>query len=99
MEQEQQCIQDALNLASLDLPDSPRIVKLDWDYYEDTSGEEAIEVTVVFDRSTTDKEIATGPIYEMKGTILDSLRKHNVTLFPYFRYMREDEYEALRQER
>lgn len=89
---------DALKLDSLCLPDSPRIVKLEWDFYEDSLGEESIEIDVVFDRSTTDQQIEEGPIHAIKGKIMESLAEHGVTLFPYFTFMREDEYENSREE-
>lgn len=97
MEQHEE-IRNALELRAIDLPDSPRIVKLDWDYYEDSSGDEGIEIEVVFDAGTTDDQILQAPIHEIKRRILDSLREHEVTLFPYFTFMREDEYDASSRE-
>lgn len=91
-------IDEALRLETLDLPKKPRIVGLEWTYYEDTQGEDSLKVTVVLDDATTDRDIETAPIVEIKRAIMDSLHQQGIELFPYFFFDRPSEREALRQE-
>ncbi|NLS91870.1 MAG: hypothetical protein GXX96_06775 [Planctomycetaceae bacterium] len=91
-----QSIDNALSLDSLNLPPIPRIVKIAWDWYEDSSNEESLEVFVVLDDATTDTQIERAPIHEIKRTIAGSLEKNGVRLFPYFYFERESEHETPR---
>lgn len=86
-------IDAALRLEALDLPPSPRIVGIDWEFYEDSSGDESLEIFVLLADETTDKEIENAPIHEIKRTIIDSLRDQKVKRFPYFTFERKSEHE------
>jgi hypothetical protein len=80
-------------LSELKLPAKPRIVKVDWGYYEESTGDETLEVHVVFEDRTTDAEISNAPIFEIKRGIMDRLEQCHVDLFPYFVFERESEHE------
>lgn len=95
---EDERIDEALRLETLDLPKKPRIVGLEWAYYEDTQGEDSLKVTVILADSTTDSDILIAPIHEIKRAIMESLDRQGIELFPYFFFERPSEREALRQE-
>ena len=76
-------IHEALDLSKLKLPASPRVVSLEVEEYEDADGEPALRVLAVIDESTViNRESARG-VSELNLAIIDSLRQHGVTLFPY----------------
>lgn len=89
-----QRIDEALQVGGLELPPSPRITKIDWDSFEDSDGEESLEICVVLEDQTTDEEIEQAPIHAIKRAIIGSLAEHGVVLFPYFVFERESEHEA-----
>jgi hypothetical protein len=95
---EDERIDKALELKSLNLPAKPKIVKLEWEPYEDSLGDEALELFVLFSDSTTDEEIEHAPIHEIEKKIMDRLAAHGVGLFPYFWFLREREHHAARGE-
>ena len=88
-------IDAALSMDELKLPAGLRVVRVEWQLYEDSSGDDALKVWVVLDDRTTDREIERAPILAVKTQIINSLRRHGVTLFPYFGYSRESELGAL----
>lgn len=88
-------IDEALRLDRLNLPPKPRVVRLEWEPYEDWDGEESLKVWVILDDATTDEEILKGPIREIKDEIIGSLRQQQVQLFPYIFFAGESEYQEL----
>ncbi len=94
---ESETIDKALDLKQLErhgMPSSPRVVKVPWGSYLDSSGEQSLEIHVVLDDRTTDREIEQAPIHAIKGAIMDSLAEHGVPWFPYFFFERESEHET-----
>jgi hypothetical protein len=91
-------INQALQPESLGLPPGPRVVRVDWELDEDSSGEESLEILVLFDPRTTDDDIRAAPIHEIKWRIVESLRRHSVTQSPYFTFEREGERAALSED-
>lgn len=89
-------VKKALSLDLLELPHGLKIAQIRWHPVEDSSGEESLEIDILLDNSTTDKEIETAPIHAIKTTIIESLDRNNVRLFPYFSFYRENEYEPYR---
>jgi len=87
-------IDKALQLESLELPPELHITKIDWERFEDSDGEESLEIYIVLDDKTSDEEIERAPIHAIKRTVVDSLARHDVALFPYFSFERESEHEA-----
>jgi len=87
-------IEKALQLDALTLPPEPRITKIVWDSFEDSSNEESLEIYVLLDDKTTDREIEQAPIHAIKRAIIGSLTEHGVALFPYFYFERESEHET-----
>lgn len=68
-------IDKALELPSLRLPSNPRVVGIDWEPVEDSSGEESLELYVLFEDRATDLELQSAPINEIKKRIMDRLAK------------------------
>jgi hypothetical protein len=89
-----QAIDKALQLNELTLPPGLRITDIVWDWFEDSDGEQTLEIIVVLDDETTDREIEQAPIHEIKRAIIDSLAEQGVSFFPYFYFERESEHEA-----
>jgi hypothetical protein len=85
-------IEAALSLESLTLPPKPRVVDVKWDWYEDSEGETGLDIWVLLDDETTDREIETAPIHAIKDAIIESLERHRVAYFPYFSFARRQEY-------
>ena len=85
-------IKKALDLRSLRLPRNPRVAWVDWEAVEDSSGEESLEVFVLFDDRTTDRELQSAPVNEIKSEMMKSLAEHGVELFPYFTFLRKREH-------
>lgn len=84
-------IDKALELESLQLPPNPRVVRIEWEPFEDISGAEGLKLTVVLNEETTDKEIEKGGALPIERAIRDRLREMNVAQFPYIWIMRENE--------
>lgn len=80
------------------LSDSPIIVDVQGDEYEDFVGEASLRIDVLFDDATTDAQIASAPILDIKDVVMRSLTSHGVRLFPYFFFARANEVEAAPQD-
>jgi hypothetical protein len=85
----------ALDLQDLELPSRPRVTRLEWAPYEDSLGDEAVEVWVLLDADTRDEEIEGRWVSDVITKILHSLQRREVGLFPYVRFAREGERESL----
>jgi hypothetical protein len=90
-----QPIENALSLNELKFPESPRVVGLEWKIDEDWSGEDSLYIVVVLDDDTSDRDLEKAPIHKFKSTVIESLSKHGVKLFPYIFFDRQSEHEAL----
>lgn len=87
-------IKTALKKDELDLPDYPVVEIIEADYYEDSSGEDSLEVWVILSDSTRDEELTGESVVQIKSAISESLLKNDVKLFPYIRLVKRSEYET-----
>ncbi|MBI3821836.1 MAG: hypothetical protein HY289_04045 [Planctomycetes bacterium] len=81
----------ALDLKKLRLPASPVVKKIEVEDYTDTSGEDALRVLVIIDEATDLDHINGRDVGDLRMTILKTLRKHGVTLFPYIFFAKPSE--------
>jgi len=86
---------EALDLERLrpELPSSIRVLNLKAEDYVDSTGEQTIRIRVVIDESTDIENISGEAVGELKAAIRASLRKHGVTVFPYFSLGKPSEWE------
>lgn len=73
----------ALELANLNLPSSIPVVRLDVEDYFDADGEPALRILAVIDESTDVDTVSGEDVADLKAAIYDSLRQHDIELFPY----------------
>ncbi len=73
----------ALDLSQLDLPPSPKILRLEVEDFTGTEGEPALRVLAVIDEDTQIEQVQGRDIMSLKRAIYDSLLAHGVELFPY----------------
>lgn len=92
---ESQTIDEALRLEELTLPESPKVVRLVWEPYEDWQGEAALRVWVLLSDATEDDEITGGAVSAIKSEIWRTIHDAGVDLFVYVRFARETEYETI----
>lgn len=91
-------IDEALDLDDLDLPLKSRIVRVFWEPYVDWQGEDSLKVWVILDDATTDAEIVSDEMSQVKPKIRDRLRERGITEFVYIPFARESEYRELFEE-
>jgi hypothetical protein len=80
-----QKIRNALKLSELKtkLPKNPRVVEIRVEDYVDTSGEDALRVTVVLDESVDIENFRGEDISALKSAIRTQIREQGVELWPY----------------
>jgi hypothetical protein len=80
-----QKIRDALKLSKLKtkLPKNPRVVDIRVEEYVDTSGEDALRVTVVLDERVDIENFRGEDISALKSAIRTQVREQGVELWPY----------------
>ena len=88
-------ISRALDLKSLRFPPDYHVVGVRWEPMEDSTGEESLDVSVLFDDNATDKQIGGSPASEISNAIRTNLEMKGVRLFPYISFMRKREYDAI----
>lgn len=74
---------EALDLGKLRLPPSPPVSRIQWEDYEDSTGEPSLRLQVVLAENTDVSNISGDQIGELKAAIRDSLVAHGVLKFPY----------------
>jgi len=75
--------QKALDLKTLQLPPLPPIDRIEWEEYEDSTGDESLRLLVVFGKNTNVEKITGQQVGDLKRAIRDSLIAHGITKFPY----------------
>lgn len=75
--------QKALDLKTLDLPPFPTVDRIEWEEYEDSTGEDSLRLLVVFGANTDVEKITGQQVGNLKRAIHDSLIAHGITKFPY----------------
>jgi hypothetical protein len=95
-----QKIRDALKLSKLKtkLPKNPRIVDIRVEEYVDTSGEDALRVTVVLDEGVEVEQLTAKDTTALKTTIRNRIREQGVELWPYIQLAKQSELDELDEE-
>ena len=82
----------ALDPSRLDLPATPRVVRLTVEDYVDSTGADALLIWAVLSDDTTDEQLMNGPaIMKLKHAVSSAVRAAGVQLFPYVRIATESE--------
>lgn len=84
--------QDALEQASPPLPPSPPVEAIEAEPYEDSSGEESLQIWVILGDSTRDEDLTGEHVMQLKSAIRERLLSRGIRLFPYIRLVRRSEY-------
>lgn len=74
---------EALDLKTLKLPPFPPVSKIEWEEYEDSTGEPSLRLLVVFAENTDVTKITGEQVGNLKRAIHESLLAHGITKFPY----------------
>ncbi len=74
---------DALDLKTLKLPPFPPVSKIEWEEYEDSTGDPALRLLVIFAENTDVDKITGEQVGNLKRAIRDSLIAHGISKFPY----------------
>jgi hypothetical protein len=91
-----QKIRDALKLSKLKtkLPKNPRVVEIRVEEYVDTSGEEALRVTVLLDEGVEVEKLKAEDIRALTRAIRKRIREHGIELWPYIQFAKQSELDA-----
>jgi hypothetical protein len=73
----------ALDLKTLKLPSFPLVSRIEWEEYEDSTGEPSLRLLVVFAENTDIEKVTGRQVGDLKRVIRESLRAHGITKFPY----------------
>ncbi len=74
---------EALDLKTLKLPDLPPIDRIEWEEYEDSTGDDSLRLLVVFAKDTDVEKLTGQQVGDLKRAIRDSLIAHGISKFPY----------------
>jgi hypothetical protein len=75
----------------LRFPRTPRVVDVQYKPYVDSTGDEALRVTVVLADNTTEEQRTWRRIAPIEQAIFRALRRHGVELWPYVRFQTQSE--------
>ncbi len=78
-----EAIREALDLGTLHLPESPKVIELIPENYTDMDGEASLRITAVIDEDTELDRIDGKNVGLLKTEIHRSLQQHGIELFPY----------------
>lgn len=95
-----QKIRDALKLSKLKtkLPKNPRVVDIRVEEYVDTSGEDALRVTVVLDEDVEVEKLRAEDLTAMAREIRARVRDHGFELWPYVQFVKQSELDTENEE-
>jgi|LakMenE18May11ns_1017448.scaffolds.fasta_scaffold8088248_1 hypothetical protein len=74
---------EALDLKTLKLPPFPPVSEIQWEEYEDSTGDAALRLLVIFAKNTDVDSISGLQLGDLKRAIRDSLIAHGIEKFPY----------------
>ena len=83
-----------LNPKKLKLPLRPPVVAIEVEEYEDSQGEDSLEVYVVLGEDTTDEDITGEAVLDIKTKIHDELLAQGIREFPYIHLAKRSELES-----
>ena len=78
-----EAIREALDLGTLHLPESPKVIELIPENYTDMDGEASLRITAVIDEDTDLDRIDGKDVGLLKAEIHRGLQQHGIELFPY----------------
>lgn len=87
-------MKEVLDPKKLALPSRPLIEEIELEHYEDSSGEESLEIWVILDDSTKDEDLTGENVMQVKSAIREALLSNQVRLFPYIRFIVRAEYDS-----
>jgi hypothetical protein len=95
-----QKIRDALNLSKLKtkLPRNPRVVDIRVEEYVDTSGEDALRVTVILDENVEAEKLKAEDLTAMARELRARVREQGFELWPYVQFVKQSELDAENEE-
>src|SRR4051812_35504181 len=83
--------QEALDLKQLQLPPGLHVLSIEAEDYTNWDGEPALRVSGVIDENTDVDHISGDAVIAFKRAVRESLRRHGITLFPYFFFAKPSE--------
>jgi hypothetical protein len=83
---------EALALGIPPLPPSPPIEAIEAEAYEDSTGEESLQVWVILSDSTRDEDLTGEHVMEIKSALRERLLSKGIRLFPYIRLVKRSDY-------
>ena len=83
---------DALALSDPPLPPSPPVEAIEAEFYEDSTGEESLEVWVILSDATRDEEITGERVMQIKSALRERLLSKGITLFPYIHFIKRSDF-------
>ena len=86
-------LQEVLSLRRLRFPDHPRVVDIKFEEYEDSSGENSLDIYVVLDDATPEAEWDWAHVQPVYETIRTALHEAGESRFPYFTIGTREQYE------
>lgn len=89
-----QRIPETLSLANLRLPPGIPVTEIQVADYTNWEGEPALRVTVIVDESVDAATINGEEVQELVTAIRNDLRDRGVTLYAYFRFVKQSELDA-----
>lgn len=81
----------ALELKRLNLPAQPRVIELRYEPVVDSTGDDAVNITVVVDEATPDVQRIWPAVAPIEQSVRTALQEADVDLWPYFRYRKPSE--------
>jgi hypothetical protein len=84
----------ALDRKSLSLPARPPVETIESEHYEDSSGQDSLEIWVILSDSTPDEDLTGENVMQIKSAIRESLRRNGIRLFPYVRLVKRSDYHS-----
>jgi hypothetical protein len=81
----------ALDLKSLQIPQSIPVTEIEWEEYSDADGEPSLRIWVVFESASDAGDFSGDDVGDLKFAIRQSLRDNGITEFAYIFIVSEDE--------
>jgi hypothetical protein len=82
---------ETLDLEQLDLPRSLPVTGIEIEDYVDSTGDDALRVTLVLDESVDPAKISGGDVIQLKSAIRNAIAARGVRRFAYIFLVKESE--------
>lgn len=86
-----QRLAEILNTDYLEFPEDSHVIGIQYERYDDWSGDDAVRVFIIFDEATTDEERGWPAVYPLTEKIRRALYDAEIDTWPYFRYRKASE--------